>query len=303
MLTRCPHCQTNFRVTPEQLKARRGQVRCGACRDVFSALESLADELPAVPAVPAETPPEPVRSIEPEAESEPAILTVPQDDSPPLPYEPASDDEESRRDRRESPLRDWQDEMPRSGDGDATTEAVVAPAVADEPPTPIAWTIIAETPPPRRWPSITALVILLALALGQLIFSFRVELAVLVPELRPVLVAVCEELGCTLPRPSKAELIGIETSDLAPAYRERLLLTATLKNRAPFDQEYPHLELTLTDTQDRALLRKVLAPADYLPAERGVDAGFASNADIAVRLTLETTDLPASGYRLYLFYP
>ncbi|HRI91316.1 MAG TPA: zinc-ribbon domain-containing protein, partial [Accumulibacter sp.] len=29
MKTCCPGCQTIFRVTPEQLKARAGKVRCG----------------------------------------------------------------------------------------------------------------------------------------------------------------------------------------------------------------------------------------------------------------------------------
>ena len=33
--TRCPGCSTIFRVTPEQLALRAGQVRCGHCRTVF----------------------------------------------------------------------------------------------------------------------------------------------------------------------------------------------------------------------------------------------------------------------------
>ena len=33
--TRCPGCRTVFRVTPEQLALRGGQVRCGHCRAVF----------------------------------------------------------------------------------------------------------------------------------------------------------------------------------------------------------------------------------------------------------------------------
>ena len=166
-----------------------------------------------------------------------------------------------------------------------------------------------KPPPFRRWPWIAGLLILLVLAAGQLLYIFRVELAVLAPELRPALLAGCEQLGCTLPRPQKAELIGIESSDLTPteatgaAGASRLLLTATLKNRAPFDQEYPHLELTLTDTQDTALLKKVLAPTEYLPADQDAATGFAANAEIAVRLPLEISGLPAVGYRLYLFYP
>lgn len=36
-LTRCPHCQTRFRVTEQQLGVAAGKVRCGNCMDVFDA--------------------------------------------------------------------------------------------------------------------------------------------------------------------------------------------------------------------------------------------------------------------------
>ena len=40
-VTQCPHCATAFNVTPEQLFARDGQVRCGQCRKVFDGLVNL----------------------------------------------------------------------------------------------------------------------------------------------------------------------------------------------------------------------------------------------------------------------
>lgn len=55
ILTRCPHCGTTFRATPEQLKVRHGCVRCGQCQTVFDGLESLV-EVPETP--PPEVPPE-----------------------------------------------------------------------------------------------------------------------------------------------------------------------------------------------------------------------------------------------------
>ena len=219
MLTCCPHCRTYFRVAAAQLKIRRGQVRCGACREVFDALDSLADETHFVP--------EPV----PESASVPA-----------------------------------------------------APA------------------PPRRWPWVSGIVILLLVALGQLAYIFRSEIAVVAPELRPVLEAGCTLLGCRLARPVRPELIGIESSELVPEGTS-LLLAATLKNRAPFAQDFPHLELTLTDTQDAALVRKILTPADYLPAGRDAAQGFAPLGELALRLRLTTEGVPAVGYRLYLFFP
>ena len=48
MFTGCPQCNTVFRVTANQLRAARGDVRCGNCAHVFNAMESLVDELPGV---------------------------------------------------------------------------------------------------------------------------------------------------------------------------------------------------------------------------------------------------------------
>ena len=47
MRTRCPACQTLFRISSEQLRARQGMVRCGHCRHTFNALDTLDTE-PAV---------------------------------------------------------------------------------------------------------------------------------------------------------------------------------------------------------------------------------------------------------------
>lgn len=41
--TRCPHCQTSFRVTEAQLGIAGGRVRCGACLGVFNATEHWLD--------------------------------------------------------------------------------------------------------------------------------------------------------------------------------------------------------------------------------------------------------------------
>jgi predicted Zn finger-like uncharacterized protein len=41
LATRCPFCETVFRVQPAQLAARRGLVRCGHCQEAFDATGSL----------------------------------------------------------------------------------------------------------------------------------------------------------------------------------------------------------------------------------------------------------------------
>jgi predicted Zn finger-like uncharacterized protein len=43
----CPRCRTVYAVRAAMLREGQGEVRCGACRSVFNALDYLSDELPA----------------------------------------------------------------------------------------------------------------------------------------------------------------------------------------------------------------------------------------------------------------
>jgi predicted Zn finger-like uncharacterized protein len=146
-----------------------------------------------------------------------------------------------------------------------------------------------------------SLVLLLALQLG---FVYRGELATRAPALRPWLQAVCRPLGCTVPLVGYANLISIESSELAAERGATGLFTlvAVLRNRAAFTQAHPALELTLTDLQDRPLARRVLAPKDYLEDVSVRDAGFAGNSEYNLRVHIDAAELGAAGYRLYAFY-
>lgn len=55
LATTCPQCKTSFKVVPDQLKLRRGMVRCGMCQHVFSGIDFLryVDEGPRKAAGPA----------------------------------------------------------------------------------------------------------------------------------------------------------------------------------------------------------------------------------------------------------
>jgi hypothetical protein len=102
--------------------------------------------------------------------------------------------------------------------------------------------------------------------------------------------------------------MSIESSDLQADARSEsvIVLNAVLRNRAPFAQEYPALELTLTDEADRPVLRRVLSPADYLdPARRPAltAQGLAPGAEASFRISFDAGRARATGYRLYLFFP
>jgi predicted Zn finger-like uncharacterized protein len=165
-----------------------------------------------------------------------------------------------------------------------------------------------EPAPPRHrllWGLGAALLAVLLAA--QALLHFRTEIAVLVPEARAPLAQACARLGCELRLPRRPELMSIETSDLQTDNRREgvIVLNAVIRNRAPFPQEYPSLELTLTDERDEALVRRVLAPGEYLHAglaERAAQ-GIAPGTEAVLRMSFDASRVKAIGYRLYLFYP
>ena len=165
-----------------------------------------------------------------------------------------------------------------------------------------------DAPPPKRsWSLAFGTALLLIGLAAQAIYYFRTEIAAMIPETRPWLVAACATLKCELKLPRRPKLMTIESSDLqADGRRDNLIvLNAVLRNQAMFAQEYPALELTLTDERDEAVARRVLMQVDYLaghPAEQ-ITRGIGAGADAPLRVYFDTGGLRAIGYRMYLFFP
>jgi hypothetical protein len=111
-------------------------------------------------------------------------------------------------------------------------------------------------------------------------------------------------VGCELPYPTRSEHISVEATDLNPDTSQagRYVLVVTLRNRARFDQAWPSLELTLTDRFDRAIIRRVLAPREWVPVAYAQLPALGALGEVTAQIGLET-ELPAAGYRLYAFYP
>lgn len=162
-------------------------------------------------------------------------------------------------------------------------------------------------PPPRHplshlwW--IGSVLLVLALVL-QGAYRYRGEIAVLVPETKPVFERLCVEVGCDVPLPRRAELLSIESSDLQAdtSHPNVMVLTATLRNRAAFVQAFPALELSLTSAQGETVARRVLMPKEYLSQPARAEAGFAAGSELQIRVYIEAAALKPTGYRLYLFY-
>ena len=68
-------------------------------------------------------------------------------------------------------------------------------------------------------------------------------------------------------------------------------------------QAWPHIELTLTDANDKPLVRRVFKPAEYLPRDAAPAKGFAGRSEQPVKLYFELNQIKASGYHIAVFYP
>jgi predicted Zn finger-like uncharacterized protein len=154
---------------------------------------------------------------------------------------------------------------------------------------------------------VSGIVVLVLLVIGQAAFHFRDAIATFWPPIRPALARLCAVAGCAVRPVRDAAMahLSIEASDLQadPAHRGLLILTATVRNRAGWPLAYPYLELTLTDAQDRIVVRRVLAPAEYAGGTADLDGGIAPNGEVAIKVFIDASATSQAGYRLYMFYP
>ena len=141
--------------------------------------------------------------------------------------------------------------------------------------------------------------------LAELAFAFRGPVAQRYPALRPSLEAACTWLECSVPYAREDGLLKLEDSELleVPGKPSEIALGARIRNLASVAQEYPHLELTLTDNSGQPAARRVLRPTDYLGRPLAAGEVIGPGVELALQMRLETPRLKATGYELLLFYP
>lgn len=284
LITTCGNCQARFRVTPQQLNARQGQVRCGKCHGVFNgfqALERFPDDDTGGRLLAAQEQHEREKAERGATAAAETYRAAPR--PPPI----------------EMPGLETVDERPPPPPP-PPRQAYVPPAylakelTLDLPP---------EDPPSRAW--WFGVVLVLMVLLGELAFAFRGPVAQRYPALRPSLEAACAWLKCSVPYAREDGFLKLEDSELleVPGKPTEIALAARIRNLASVSQEYPHLELTLTDNSGQAAARRVLRPTDYLGRPLASGEVIAPGVEIALQMRLETPRIKATGYELLLFYP
>jgi predicted Zn finger-like uncharacterized protein len=147
--------------------------------------------------------------------------------------------------------------------------------------------------------------LLLITALAQGAYLFRNQIAGAVPQTKPLLAQMCNAVGCHIDLPTQIASVSIESSELQTlaSAKDRFVLTTLLRNYSNTAQEWPYIELTLNDGNEKPLLRRVFKPADYVSGPADMRTGFAADSERTVKLSFELSQVQASGYRVYLFYP
>jgi predicted Zn finger-like uncharacterized protein len=145
---------------------------------------------------------------------------------------------------------------------------------------------------------------LLVLALAtQAMTTFRNMLAARYPGLEPVLAGTCAVFGCKIELPAQIDMLSVETGELQTLGGNTFSYTTLLRNQGSLAQAWPHIELALTDANDKPVVRRVFTPAEYLPAGVAAAKGFAPRSEQAVKLFFELNQIKASGYHIAIFYP
>ena len=318
LVTTCPDCGTLFKVKPEHLAAHRGDVRCGNCNFIFNALDHLAETLtqeePTVEQAPEELLETPVE-FSATAELEGTAEEVADEPAPQGEVDFVLETDSTQATALQEANLAQQNSENEAGTLPFNLEASVTPEPVPETEH---QGITSEYTPkirlesldskPERYSSvwrIGVLVLLLLVAvLGQSIYFLRTQIATQLPPVKPYLVRFCDIVGCVVDLPRQSDLFVIDDSDLRQdvEHEDVIVLSTTIINHASFAQAYPLLEVTLTDVDERAVLRRVFQPQEYLPKDTEAKAGIPAGGETLVRLHLATGGVKVAGYRVYVMY-
>lgn len=314
LFTRCPECETTFRVTDEALKKAHGQVRCGRCASVFNAYAELQDSAkvadpPSIPPVADAPPYEQPTPAEPRAASSSVKETSDKvesgvgtraSDTTDLTLAPLVVPQESAA-AAPPAVPTAQIPAPASGDDadddidlisareiDQVLTANVGAGVTAGAPT---WSTLGAPPAserPSRWWGVAAACALLAL-LGQGLNHYRAEIAGH-PTFGPWIQQAYGLVGAEItPRwdVHQYEILDwVATAEPNARGLGSLKITARIQNRGPLRQPFPDVQLRLKDRWEAAVSSRVFTPAEYLPIEsprgRLMSPGETARAEIEV---------------------
>ena len=163
----------------------------------------------------------------------------------------------------------------------------------------------------KPWVRAGLVMVCLALLLGllaQIALAERALLVAMFPQTQPWLRMACAQIGCSLEPLKQIESMVVDSSAFnkikSGGAQDAYRLTIALKNTANVPLALPHIELSLTDTQEASVVRRVLSPADLGASSQVVSANgdFAGAASVQIDAA-QLAGARVAGYRVLAFYP
>jgi predicted Zn finger-like uncharacterized protein len=298
-ITSCPACETQFLLTTEHLKAHRGKVQCGHCEHIFNAknrLTEVSDDIQSTAEYNASLESSKQSSIA-NAEDKPINEVL----DGVLGAVPNLEDLNANS----ALFSDTSD--PFIGD---QTHIEIEDSYSFEDEKPIAIDDLATSPKFKKDKvklnigTLLLSLLLIVLAALQSIYFLRTEIASEYPQFKPFLVQACTVLQCNIDLPKNLDFFAIDDSDMqeSESYENVIDFSSLLINNANYVQSYPNIELTLTDTDDQPVIRRLIKPSEYLKANTNVATGMASKDEVRIKLAINVADLSVAGYRVSLAY-
>jgi predicted Zn finger-like uncharacterized protein len=293
LITRCPACQTLFKVVPDQLRISEGWVRCGQCGEAFDASLRL---LPAVPAAASGT----SEMVPPVAVASPQALEAQDADSDETPFWRTSDPPDEV-----VPVlaADWDvsvhiDLNDLEDSSRQRTNETQEPSFLRAPPTSAAW----------RKPLVRILLLVLGITLllglvGQIAVHERDRIVNLEPRLRGLFMTLCGPLNCVLAPLQQKNAVVIDGASFTKIKPDAYRLNFTLRNTAATVLALPAIELTLTDSLDQPVVRRVFLASELGKTSNTLTPTSEWTASLAIAVKTASTAERIVGYRLLAFYP
>lgn len=318
LLTRCPACETLYRLVPDQLRISQGWVKCGQCSEIFDASQHLVELAVAEEQEPKKD------ETEPEEPTSPLTGDAQEDNESHL-VEPVQAEAEP------ADKPDWEDtrdiEIAADAPDQVTTEAIPEEVSAPLETIPPASQDLATTVPMVTQPGVGAsflqdkvdrrepyagwlraglYVVLAGLVVGlggQYVYWEREKIAAAYPSLKPVLQRVCVPIGCSVKALQRIDALTLDAAAFQKISEDTYRLTFVIKNQSVLMLALPSVELTLTDVQDQPVIRRVLTPAELF--DRSVEVGAGSDRTVIRLIQIKQSELlqRVVGYRLLAFYP
>jgi predicted Zn finger-like uncharacterized protein len=157
---------------------------------------------------------------------------------------------------------------------------------------------------------------LLVLLAAQVAHQQRDHIAAMQPQLKPYLQQFCDLAQCDIKDLQQIESIVIDSSSFNKSRTDTYTLSFVIKNTAALPVALPSLELTLNDSTDKPVARRVLGPKEFGARNALLNAGGEFTGSLAISVAelgrvgagaanagAPPNALRIAGYRLLAFYP